>query len=364
MVGIYFSGTGNTRFCVEKFVHSMDETARCIAIEDTSTIQAIKQSDTIVLAYPIYFSNLPKIMRDFLDSNRNIFYGKNVFIIATMGLFSGDGTGCAARVLKKSGAKIIGGLHIRMPDCIGDKKLLKKTKEKNHAIIKHAEEKIEKAVATTKGGKAPREGLSFLYHMAGLFGQRLWFYNKTKHYSDKLKINAEKCVGCGICAKLCPMGNLSIENGTAISCSQCTMCYRCISNCPQQAITLLGNTLYEQYKIEKRTEIIDYLGKEVFVKVDRPLGSIHPEHNDIQYEVNYGFLPNTTAADNEEQDAYIIGVNEPLDHFEGIVKAIIVRNDDFEDKLVVCANDYSLTREEIKNKTDFQEKYFDIKIIM
>lgn len=117
-------------------------------------------------------------------------------------------------------------------------------------------------------------------------------------------------------------------------------------------------------KIEKRTEVIDYLGKEVFVKVDRPLGSIHPEHNDIQYEVNYGFLPNTTAADNEEQDAYIIGINEPLDYFEGIVKAIIVRNDDFEDKLVVCANDYSLTREEIKNKTDFQEKYFDIKIIM
>ena len=29
------------------------------------------------------------------------------------------------------------------------------------------------------------------------------------------------------------------------------MCYRCISNCPQQAITLLGKKLYEQCKIEK-----------------------------------------------------------------------------------------------------------------
>ncbi|WMI81664.1 4Fe-4S binding protein [Anaerotignum sp. MB30-C6] len=49
-------------------------------------------------------------------------------------------------------------------------------------------------------------------------------------YSDKLKINKDKCSGCGICTKLCPMESLSIQE----------MCYRCISNCPKEAITLLG----------------------------------------------------------------------------------------------------------------------------
>jgi hypothetical protein len=52
-----------------------------------------------------------------------------------MGLFSGDGTGCSARLLKKYGAKIVGGLHIKMPDCIGDVKLLKKTLDANKNII-------------------------------------------------------------------------------------------------------------------------------------------------------------------------------------------------------------------------------------
>ena len=87
--------------------------------------------------------------------------------------------------------------------------------------------------------------------MAGLLGQRLYFYNKTKNYTDKLKINKEKCIGCGKCAGLCPMKNISIEEKKAISHESCTMCYRCINNCPVQAITLLGDKVVQQSVIEK-----------------------------------------------------------------------------------------------------------------
>lgn len=52
----------------------------------------------------------------------------------------------------------------------------------------------------------------------------------------------------------------------------------------------------------KRIE--EYLGKEVDVIIDRPLGSKHPEY-DYYYSVNYGFLPNTVNGDNEEIDAYV-----------------------------------------------------------
>lgn len=46
-----------------------------------------------------------------------------------------------------------------------------------------------------------------------------------------------------------------------------------------------------------------YLGKNVYVKIDRPLGSLHPKHSFV-YEVNYGYIPNTVSGDNEELDAY------------------------------------------------------------
>lgn len=54
------------------------------------------------------------------------------------------------------------------------------------------------------------------------------------------------------------------------------------------------------------------------------------------------------AADGEEQDAYILGVNKPIKEFTGKVIAVIHRFDDVEEKLVVVPTDASLTKEEIK----------------
>ncbi len=131
MVGIYFSGTGNTRFCVERFLACYEGSAKAFSMEGGQAAAAIKQHEEIVFGYPVYFSNLPKIVYDFIDSNQSIFSGKKIFIIATMGLFSGDGAGCSARLLTRCGASIVGGLHLKMPDCIGDEKALKRTKEQN-----------------------------------------------------------------------------------------------------------------------------------------------------------------------------------------------------------------------------------------
>ena len=250
MLGIYFSGTGNTKYCIESFVKELDAKAKCMSIEDSKVLHEIEKSDFIVLAYPIYFSNLPKIMGDFILQNRTKFNNKKIFIIATMGLFSGDGAGCSARLLKKCGAKIVGGLHLKMPDCVGDVQALKKSKEENIKIVQEAIIKIKNSVESLKGGKPTEEGLNILCHLGGLFGQRLWFYNKTKEYTNKVKINENKCITCGKCIELCPMKNLYECDGKIKSKSTCTMCYRCLSNCPKEAITILGKQVHEQCKIE------------------------------------------------------------------------------------------------------------------
>ena len=87
--------------------------------------------------------------------------------------------------------------------------------------------------------------------MAGFFGQRLYFGHKTKNYSDKLRVDKDKCIGCGKCEKLCPMNNIKIVDKKVVQNNQCTMCYRCINNCPKQAMTLLGKKVVEQSVIEK-----------------------------------------------------------------------------------------------------------------
>ena len=204
MLGIYFSGTGNSRYALEVFLSKYDETVKAFAIEDENIGSYIKEHDEIVFSYSVQYSNIPKMLQDFVEKNQNLWQGKKIYIIATMGLFSGDGAGILARQLQQYGAKITGGLHLKMPDSIADVKVLKRPLNKNQELVKKAEEKIEKAVQNMKKGKPTQEGLGFWSHMAGLFGQRLYFYHKTKHYTDKVKIDNEKCVGCGKCVKLCP----------------------------------------------------------------------------------------------------------------------------------------------------------------
>lgn len=251
MVGIYFSGTGNTKYVINKFMEYYDGTENCFSITDSDVIKEIDENEEIILAYPIQFSNIPKIVKDFINQNSKHFKNKSVFIIATMGLFSGDGAGLSARILKKHGAKIAGGLHIKMPDAVADSKALKKTSAENKKIVKNAEVKLKDAANKLKNGNPPKDGLNIFYRIAGLLGQRLWFYNKTQHYTDAVKIDKSKCIGCGLCAKECPMNNITIKCGKACSSNRCTWCYKCISHCPKQAITLLGKQVIEQVRIEK-----------------------------------------------------------------------------------------------------------------
>lgn len=106
------------------------------------------------------------------------------------------------------------------------------------------------------------------------------------------------------------------------------------------------------------------IGKIVKVIVDRPLGSYHPKHKNIFYPINYGYVEGIIAPDGEEQDAYIIGVDVPVKEFTGKVIAIIHRYDDIEEKWVVAPENASITKNEIIEQVNFQEKYFKFEVRM
>ena len=249
MIGIYFSGTGNTKYCLEKFVDLYDRNIEITPLENTDTIEKVTHHKDIIFAYPIYYSSLPKIVRDFICKNSDVWNGKRVFVIATMGLFSGDGAGISARLFKRYGAQVWGGLHLKMPDCICDVKALKRTPVQNKQIVLQAEERIKSAVYKLKNGTPTKNGLGFLCHIAGLFGQRLWFFHKTQAYSDQIKIDTVTCIECGKCALVCPMNNLSLSEGKIIANGRCTLCYRCVNQCSKRAITILGKRVFFQYSV-------------------------------------------------------------------------------------------------------------------
>ena len=223
MNGIYFSGTGNTKYCMEEFAKSTGD--RAVSIESDEAIEILRNSDEIAFGYPVYFSDIPRIVKSFILQHANMFCGKRIFIIVTLGLFSGDGAGLAARLLK--------------------------TPSENTALISAAQKKIMQTAEYIKRGRYPKDGLSFFHLIAGLFGQRLWFKLHAKELREHLNIRTERCIGCGICAANCPSKSLYIENNKAVfHPGSCTICYRCINNCPAKAITLIGKEIFEQCRFE------------------------------------------------------------------------------------------------------------------
>lgn len=122
--------------------------------------------------------------------------------------------------------------------------------------------------------------------------------------------------------------------------------------------SIIFNRIYQMNNIYTQ-----YLGKDVQVTMDRPLGSNHPKHG-FRYEVNYGFVPDTKAPDGEEIDAYVLGIDIPLEKFSGKCIAVIHRLNDDDDKLVIVPeNKKDMTDDEIIKYTFFQEQYFKITII-
>lgn len=109
--------------------------------------------------------------------------------------------------------------------------------------------------------------------------------------------------------------------------------------------------------MDARGQIIQtYLGKQVHIVVDRPIGC---HHGDMIYPVNYGYIPGVIAGDGEEQDVYILGIAEPISEFDGRIIGAVRRKNDLEDKLVAALPGAEYHQGQIMEAVYFQEQYFD-----
>lgn len=98
------------------------------------------------------------------------------------------------------------------------------------------------------------------------------------------------------------------------------------------------------------------------ISIDRPIGSVHPKHNDIIYPINYGFIPKVLGGDGEELDVYLLGVNVPVKEYTARIIGIVHRHNDVEDKLVAAPEGMCFTPFEIEEAIHFQEQYYDSEI--
>ena len=101
----------------------------------------------------------------------------------------------------------------------------------------------------------------------------------------------------------------------------------------------------------------------VGIKIDRPIGSVHPKYADLIYPVNYGYIPNILGGDGEELDVYLLGIDAPVKEYTARVIGIVHRHNDVEDKLIAAPEGMHYTAIEMKKAVHFQEQYYDSEIV-
>lgn len=128
-------------------------------------------------------------------------------------------------------------------------------------------------------------------------------------------------------------------------------------NSGDRAAYTAGKAEFISYTLRKAL-VWSYLGRNVYIKIDRPIGTAHPKHPDIIYPVNYGYIPGVSGGDGEELDVYVLGVDYPVSDFNGRIIGIIHRENDIEDKLVAAPDGLILNQSQITEAVYFQEQFY------
>lgn len=118
-----------------------------------------------------------------------------------------------------------------------------------------------------------------------------------------------------------------------------------------------GSTVPMEYILAKR-----YLGQKVHVTVEATYGSFHPQFADTQYPCNYGYVEEILKESGEYVNAYVYGINEPIDTFQGVIIAVIYRKET-DQPIVVVSKETTYNRQDVINTVGEIEQYYQTKMI-
>lgn len=230
---VYFSGTGNSRFCAEVLGRRLGDTVLDAApYLRRGDGAALTSQRPWVFVCPTYAWKIPRVFADFLRRCR--FTGqKQAYFVMTCG---GE-IGAAPEELEPLCASL--GLRYRgvFPVRMADNYLIMFPAPKEQEIrrgLENARACMEQAARVIEAQKAaPAVSWGLLDRLkSGPVNQGMYrFYIKTK----KFRVT-DGCTGCGTCQRRCPLDNIRLVDGKPQWGQRCTHCMACLCGCPVEAI--------------------------------------------------------------------------------------------------------------------------------
>jgi len=243
----YFTGTGNCYSVANRLGEKLD--AELITITNYLENPYVIEDEIIGIVTPVYSADLPPVVADFLEQVQ-LTGARYIFCVATMGVMAGRTLYHVKEILYKRKLIFNAGFTVTLPD----NSIIFPSGEKRTQMLLEAEEETVNGIGELlkeHEENSVRIKDFFLWKAAATVG--MWGLKSILNVNNK-KTNEDKCNGCGICAKICPAGCITIENGRPVFGDGCLTCFGCAQWCPNEAINLgwlhpTGKTKYVHPKV-------------------------------------------------------------------------------------------------------------------
>lgn len=228
----WFSGTGNSLAVAKELATQCGDT-ELIPVSHAIFQPLEKPADRIGLVFPVYGWGPPSIVARFVEK-LDAAPGAYIFSVITYAGNSGGTLSILRRMLQKRGLELAAGWGVRMPENfppLGGAP----APEKQQTINEAAEKKIAQIGAELQQSPRGRfESSAAVWRMLS----RVIYPLFTRHAkrADRSFRADEKCNGCGICAKVCPVKDIEMVDGKPKWLGHCEQCFACFHWCPQQAV--------------------------------------------------------------------------------------------------------------------------------
>ena len=238
---LYFSGTGNSKFVAQKIGSVTGD--QIISINERlkqGNTEPLRSDPPFVFVCPTYAWRIPRIVEDYIT--KVVFSGtKKVYFILTCGTHTLNAVHYVKTLCRNKGFDLLGFDEILMPENY-IALFTAPDKEGCDMIIAKADTKITRLAMDIRDGFT----LQDFNKTDGIKGKISSGIANPVYYKLIVHANgfhvSEKCIHCGKCAKLCPLNNIDMVNGTPAWGKKCTHCMACICGCPKEAIEYKGKT--------------------------------------------------------------------------------------------------------------------------
>ena len=230
---LYFSGTGNSNYVAKRIADALGDALvnlnDRIKASDTSSVET---GERVIIVTPTYAWRIPRVVRDWLRKTE-LRGAKQAWFVMTCGSEIGNADKYNRELCAEKAISCMGTVQIVMPENYIAMFSAPQADEARQIVAK-AEPSIDRAIAAIQRNQpfAPTRNNLYDRFMSGPVNP---IFYKFCVKADAFTVS-DTCIGCGQCAKRCPMNNVTLEDGKPVWGKACTHCMACICYCPVSAI--------------------------------------------------------------------------------------------------------------------------------